>query len=104
MSQASQEFEEIEKLLKDIGQKIEVLIQKAAKASGEVKVELEKKIKALKENQTTIEKELAIAKEKLKQYYDEAKEDVAPHLRESSSHFKEGFKHLLEGIITLIKK
>jgi archaellum component FlaC len=104
MSQASHEFDEIEKLLKDIGQKIELLIQKAAKATGEAKVELDQKIKELKDNQTTLEKELGKAKEKLKQIYEEAKEDVAPHLKESSEHFKEGFKHLIEGFIALLKK
>jgi uncharacterized protein YhaN len=104
MSQAANEFDEVEKLLKDIGQKMELLIQKAAKATGEAKVELENKIKELKENQTTLEAELLKAKNKMRQLFEEAKEDVEPHLKESSEHFKQGFKHLLDGFFALLKK
>ena len=57
-------FEEVESILRDIGTKIEELIEKGTQAGGEAKVEIEKKIDDLKEKRTTLEAEFKKGKEK----------------------------------------
>ncbi|WP_373493087.1 hypothetical protein [Aquiflexum sp.] len=99
MSEKKTGFEEVESILRDIGSRIEQLIEMGKTATGEAKDDIEKKIKDLKDKKTTLEGEFMKGKEKVEKLY---KEEMEPNFQESKVHFKEGFKQLLEGIKTLL--
>ncbi len=96
MTEKKKGFEEVESLLKDIGGKIEELIEKGAEASGEAKIEIEKKIKELKDKKTTLEKEFRKGKAKVEKAYLEKKEEMEPTLSRASVHFKIALKQLAD--------
>lgn len=104
MSAKKTSFEEVEAILKDIGAKIEELIQLGAEAGGEAKEEIERKIQDLKEKKTTLEKEFMKGKAKVEKLYNEKKADAEPNFTESAEHFKAGFSQLLEGIKVVLGK
>ena len=62
MSEKKTTTQEIEDVLREIGDKIEELIQKGAEAGAEVKDDIEQKIADLKSKKTTLEEELQKAK------------------------------------------
>ena len=95
-------YEEVEALLQDIGTKIEELIQKGTEQSGEAKVEIEKKIRDLREKRTTLEEEFRMAREKAEKLYFEKREELEPKIQESSVHFSEAFRQVLEGLKVLL--
>lgn len=103
MANKKSAFDEIEKMLQDIGSKIEVLIEKGAEATGEARDEFEKKIQDLKKNRDKLEKELNDKRSHFEKKYKNKQKDVAPKLQESLKHFKDGFTSLIEAINNLFK-
>lgn len=95
---------DIEKVLGEIGDKIEELVKKGADAGSEVKEDIEKKIKELKENKTTLEAELKKGKELLEKEFKERKEEFEPKLEESKGFFKEGIKQFGKALKALFGK
>ncbi|AWW31341.1 hypothetical protein DN752_15095 [Echinicola strongylocentroti] len=96
-------FAEVEKLLQEIGHKIEELVEKGAEMSGEAKVEVEKKVKDLKKDKASIEREFAKRKKEFEENYRSRKESISPMLEKSKEHFLAGIKELTDVIKTLIR-
>ncbi|SHN24490.1 hypothetical protein SAMN04488057_11371 [Cyclobacterium lianum] len=96
-------FEEIEKMLQEIGNKIEVLIEKGTKATGEASDEIEKKIKELHKNKEKLEKELKEKKAKFEEQYKGKKGNARPFFEESLLHFKQSVRSLISAINELMK-
>jgi phage host-nuclease inhibitor protein Gam len=103
MSKKSTGFEEIEKMLQEVGSKIEVLIEKGTKATGEASDEIEKKIKDLRRNKEKLEKEFREKKAKFEDKYQNNSSSAKPFLDDSLDHFKQGIKSLLHALSELIK-
>lgn len=103
MSTKNTSFDEVEKLLQEIGSKIEELIAKGAEMGGEAKVEVEKKVEALKKDRDALEKEYFKRKAEFKQQYDSRKESISPLLEKSKEHFKAGIKELSDAIKLLFR-
>ncbi|MCH7402367.1 hypothetical protein ACFOUP_03285 [Belliella kenyensis] len=97
-------FDEVESLLQDVGKKIELLMEKAAEAGGEVKIELEKKISELRGKQTNLEEELAKGKEKAEKIYQEQREALEPRFQESKIHLKNALEQLGLALESIFKK
>lgn len=74
MGKTDKSFEEIEKILQDVGQKIEHLIEKGAEASAELRDEIEVKIQELKVKRDTLEKEFEERKAYFKEKYQDKRE------------------------------
>lgn len=104
MAEKKSTTQEIEKVLKEIGDKIEELVKKGAEAGADAKDEIEKKIKDLKENKTTLESEFRKGKEMLEREFKERTEDIQPKLEESKGLFKEGLKQIAQAFKTLFAK
>ncbi|NHE59110.1 hypothetical protein [Cyclobacterium plantarum] len=96
-------FEEIEKMLQEIGSKIEVLIEKGTKATGEASEEIEKKIKELRKNKEKLEKELHEKKAKFEEKYKSNRGNAKPFLEESFFHLKQSVRSLINAINELLK-
>ena len=94
MSEKKSTTQDIEKVLKEIGEKIEELVKKGAEAGLDAKDEIEKKIKDLKENKTTLEAEFKKGKEILEREYRERTEEMKPNLEESKGLFKDGLRQI----------
>ncbi|MFC4873860.1 hypothetical protein [Negadavirga shengliensis] len=103
MAKKKSAFDEIEKMLQDIGSKIEILIEKGAQATGEARDEIEEKIQELKKNKEKLEKDLKEKKKQFENKYKGRRKDVEPKLQESLQHFKEGFSALIAAINNLFK-
>jgi phage host-nuclease inhibitor protein Gam len=103
MDKKSTGFEEIEKMLQEVGSKIEVLIEKGTKATGEASEEVEKKIKDLRRNKEKLEKEFKEKKAKFEEKYQSNSSSAKPFLEDSLDHFKQGIKSLLHAISELMK-
>ena len=71
MSEKKTTTQEIEDVLREIGEKIEELIQKGAEAGAEVKEEIEQKIADLKSKKTSLEEELQKAKALVEKEFEE---------------------------------
>ncbi|MEP0713264.1 hypothetical protein [Algoriphagus sp.] len=104
MEEKKSTTQDIEKVLKEIGEKIEELVKKGADAGLDAKDEIEKKIKDLKENKTTLEAEFKKGKEILEREFKERSEEIKPNLQESKGLFKEGFKQIGLAIKALFGK
>lgn len=94
MADKNSSIKDIEKVLQEIGDKIEDLVKKGADAGAEVKEDIEKKIKDLKENKTTLEAELKKGKDLLEKEFKERKEEFEPKIKESKGFLKEAFNQL----------
>jgi replicative DNA helicase len=92
MEEHQSKLKDIEKVLKEIGDKIEELVKKGADAGMDVKDEVEKKIQELKDNKTTLEAELKKGRDLLEREFKERKEDIEPKLKESKGFLLEGLK------------
>ncbi|AGA78054.1 hypothetical protein [Echinicola vietnamensis] len=95
-------FDEVEKLLQEIGHKIEELIAKGAEMSGEAKVEVEKKVETLKKDKFSIEKEFYKRKQAFEEKYHSKRATVSPLLEQSKTHFHAGLKALSDAVKNLI--
>ncbi len=104
MAKKSSGFEEIEKMLQEIGGKIETLIEKGSQATGEASEEIEKKIQELRKNKEKLEKELKTKKTQFEKKFKGRKKYVQPKLKESFEHFSNGIKSLIAAINELFKK
>lgn len=94
MEEKKSTTQDIEKVLKEIGDKIEELVKKGADAGSDAKDEIEKKIKDLKENKTTLEAEFKKGKEILEREFKERTDDIKPKLEVSKGFLKEGLKQI----------
>ncbi|PZX52613.1 hypothetical protein [Algoriphagus chordae] len=94
MEEKKSTTQDIEKVLQEIGDKIEELVKKGADAGMDAKEDIEKKIKDLKENKTTLEAEFKKGKDILEREFKERSEDFKPKLEESKGLFKEGLKQI----------
>lgn len=94
MAEKKSTTQDIEKVLKEIGDKIEELVKKGAEAGTDAKEEIDKKIKDLKENKTSLEAEFKKGKEILEREFKERTDDFKPKLEESKGLFKEGIKQI----------
>ncbi|EPR65825.1 hypothetical protein [Cyclobacterium qasimii] len=103
MEKKSSGFDEIEKMLQEVGSKIETLIQKGTKATGEASEEIEKKIKDLHLNKEKLEKEFKDKKSKFEDKYQNKSSSAKPFLDDSISHFKQGVKSLVHAINEMLK-
>ena len=104
MAKKSSGFDEIEKMLQEIGSKIETLIEKGSQATGEASEEIEKKIQELRKNKDKLEKELRNKKSQFEQKFQGRKKYIKPKLEESLEHFGNGIKSLIAAINELFKK
>lgn len=104
MEEKKSTTQDIEKVLKEIGDKIEELVKKGADAGLDAKEDIEQKIKDLKENKTTLEAEFRKGKEILEREYHERKEDFKPKFEESKGFFKEGLKQIGLAFKALLSK
>src|SRR5690606_11325219 len=98
MANKNRPLEEVEKLLKDIGEKIDELIEKGKKISGEAGDEIDKKINDLKNNQWDLEQDLQEMKTRFGQRFHEEKKSMEPKLKKSGQHLKAAFFQLNEAI------
>ena len=97
-------FEEVEKLLQEVGAKIEELIAKAAEASGDAKIEIEKKIKDLKNNKDAMEREFHKRKVSFEKSYDEKFKSAEPEFIKSRDHLFSAAHHLVQAIKSVFSK
>lgn len=104
MEEHQSKAKDIEKVLKEIGDKIEELVKKGADAGMDVKDEIEKKIQELKDNKTTLEAEFKKGRDLLERELRERKEDIEPKLKESRFFLMEGFKQFGLAIKALFDK
>lgn len=104
MQEKKSTAQDLEKVLKEIGDKIEELVKKGAEAGSDAKVEIEKKIQDLKENKTSLEAEFRKGKEILEREIKNRSSEFKPKLEESKGLFKEGLKQIVLAFATLFKK
>lgn len=103
MEKKNSGFDEIEKMLQEIGSKIEVLIEKGTKATGEASEEIEKKIKELHKSKEKLEKELHEKKARFEEKYKGNKGNAKPFLEESFFHLKQSVRSFVNAINELFK-
>jgi len=96
-------FDEIEKMLQEIGGKIDLLIEKGTRATGEVSEEIEKKIAELHSKKEKLEKELHEKKSTFEEKYRGKKGNAQPFLDESLDHFKQSVRSLINAINEFLK-
>lgn len=94
MEEKKSTAQDIENVLREIGEKLEELVKKGAEAGLEAKEEIEKKIQDLKENKTTLEEEFRKGKDILEREFQEKKTEFEPKYQESKGFFKEGLRQL----------
>lgn len=104
MANRRKTVEEVERLLRDVGSKIDELIEKGKEVSGEAGDEIDKKIVELKANKEGIERDFHDRKRKFEQSFHDKKRAMDPKLKRSAAHFKEAFVHLNEAIKALFSK
>ncbi|MEL6556822.1 MAG: hypothetical protein AAFQ94_01480 [Bacteroidota bacterium] len=83
---------QLENLLKDLGHKIDSLIDEAKDATGHLKEDLEEKIEVLKQKRDELEDSFSDYKEKGKDKWDDAK----PHLAKAASELKSAIDKLFK--------
>jgi adenine specific DNA methylase Mod len=103
MTKKANAFDDIEKILQDIGSKIEVLIEKGAEASVELRDDIEEKIQQLKREKNSLEKEYEEKKSYFEEKYKGKKDEMEPKFKESIKHVKEAFQSLANAINALMK-
>jgi peptidoglycan hydrolase CwlO-like protein len=104
MSNKNKTIEEVEKLLKDIGEKIDDLIEKGKKLSGEAGGEIDKKIDELKNKKWDLERDFEEMKARLDERFQEEKKNMGPKLKKSGEHFKAALFQLNEAVKALFEK
>jgi low affinity Fe/Cu permease len=102
MEEQNSKIKEIDKVLKEIGNKIEELVKKGAEAGVDVVGEIEKKTQELRANKTTLEEEFKNGKALLEKEFNARKNVVEPKLKESKFFFKEGVKQFGMAIKVLL--
>lgn len=103
MTKKANAFDDIEKILQDIGSKIEVLIEKGAEASVELRDDIEEKVQKLRTEKDKLEKEFEEKKSHFEEKYKDKKEEMEPKFKESIKHIKEAFQSLANAINALMK-
>ncbi|GGZ29528.1 hypothetical protein GCM10007049_23450 [Echinicola pacifica] len=103
MATNNKSFDEVEKLLQEIGNKIEELITKGAEMTGDAKVEVEKKIDELKGEKDGLEGEFKRRKREFEEKYQQHKESISPMLEKSREHFLAALKELKDAVKTLLR-
>ena len=104
MALKNKAVEEVEKLLQDIGNKIDDLIEKGKEASGEASKEIDKKIDELKIKKDNLERDFQNKRRNFDEKFQNKKRDMDPKLKKSGTHLKEAFKQLVEAVRTLFQK
>jgi F0F1-type ATP synthase membrane subunit b/b' len=104
MATGKKTIEEVERLLKDIGEKIDELIEKGKKMSGEAGDEIDKKIDELKGKKWDLEQDFEEMKRKFQERFEHEREHMDPKLKKSGQHFKAAFFELNEAIKALFSK
>jgi hypothetical protein len=102
MEDQKSKIKEIEKVLKEIGNKIEELVKKGAEAGVDAVGEIDKKIQELRANKTTLEEEFKKGKALLEKEFNARKNVMEPNLKESKVFFKEGLKQFGMAIKALL--
>ncbi len=103
MTKKANAFDDIEKILQDIGSKIEMLIEKGAEASVELRGDIEEKVQKLRTEKDKLEKEFEEKKSHFEEKYKDKKEEMEPKFKESIKHIKEAFQSLANAINVLMK-
>jgi predicted nucleic acid-binding Zn-ribbon protein len=101
MATQKNSFEEVERLLQEIGAKIEELIEKAAKASGKAKKDIEKKISEMEFEKEHLEKEFYTQRDKFEKAFSEKRKTMEPELRKAGEHIEIAAKHLASAFKSL---
>lgn len=101
MDRKSKAVEEVEKLLQDIGAKIDELIEKGKEVSGEAKREIDQRIADLKDKKENLERDFYTRKRDLDEKLRQKKKEMDPKFKRSGAHFKEAFRQLNEAIKVL---
>lgn len=104
MTKKNKTIEEVEKLLKDIGEKIDVLIEKGKKASGEAGDEIDQKIEELKRNKWNLENEIEELKRKVEERFQDERKAMEPKLKKSAEHLKAALFQLNEAVKAIFSK
>ncbi len=103
MANKKASFDEVEKLLQEIGGKIEELIAKGAELGGEAKMDIEKKIEELRHNKESLHKEFERRRNDFEKKFDQKKGSSSPLFKKSGKHFKDGFNELIQGFKAIFK-
>ena len=103
MTKKADAFDDIERILQDIGSKIEILIEKGAEASVGLRSDIEEKIQKLRSDKEKLEKEFEEKKSYFEEKYKNKKEEMDPKFKESISHVKAAFQSLTNAINALLK-
>jgi|SRR5690606_5980041 len=104
MASKNKAVEEVEKLLHDIGIKIDELIEKGKEASGEAKKEIEKRIEEMKLKKEDLEKDFQKKKTEFEQMYNKKRKEMDPRFERSGIHLREAFNQLNEAVKVLFTK
>ena len=104
MATRNKTIEEVEKLLKDIGEKIDELIEKGKKVSGEAGDEIDKKIEELRSKKWDLEQDIEEMKRKFQERFEHEREHIGPKLKKSGEHFKAALFQLNEAVKALFNK
>ncbi len=83
---------EAEKLFKDLGEKIEQLIEKAKHASADVREEMKEPIEKLKKERDKLEKKMVDFRDKNEPKIEEAKHHLKTAIDEMSKAFEKMFR------------
>lgn len=101
---ANKSFDEVEKLLQEVGAKIEELIAKAAEATGDVKIDIENKIRDLKSKKDLTEKEYHKKRSTFDKSTREKFKSAEPDFQKSKDHFSNAIHHLVQGFKSIFSK
>ena len=89
---ATTRMSEAERILKDLGRKIDELVDKAKDASGEVREDLDEAIDALKKESRKFEEKVREAKERNEPKFQEAKVHLRTAMEEMNKAFQKMFR------------
>lgn len=101
MDRKNKAVEEVEKLLQDIGAKIDELIEKGKEVSGEAKRDIDQHIAELKGKRENLERDFYSKKRDLDEKIRQKKKEMDPKFKRSGAHFREAFRQLNEAIKAL---
>ncbi|MGB3468672.1 MAG: hypothetical protein WBA74_25530 [Cyclobacteriaceae bacterium] len=83
---------QVETILRDLGQKIDALIEEAKDSTGSIREELEEKIELLKKKRDELDESFDTYREKGKDKWEEAK----PHLSKAAAELKSALDKLFK--------
>ncbi|MBT0812830.1 hypothetical protein KIH41_16200 [Litoribacter ruber] len=104
MTTHKKSFEEVEKLLQEIGLKIEELVEKGAKATGEAKKDIEKKISEMEFKKEDLEKEFKSKRDDFEKILAEKKKLIEPEIKKTGEHLEIAARHLGAAMKSLFSK